>query len=327
MKYYDIDPILSKNCTFNAIFGGRGIGKTYAALRKFMDEKIIHIYLRRSESELKCSFNMNVHPYKPLNEDMGKNYFVKSAKNISTVYEYEKGDIAGYGISLSTFHNIKGVDFSEVDYILFDEFIKLPNQKALKEEGETFLNFYESVNRNRELKGKEPVRVIFLTNSVSRYSEIMNAFGLQNVIEMMERKKQQFYTDRQKSFAIQMVMESEVSEAKRDTVLYRAANESFVNYAIDNMFTGDSMFNVERKKLIEYRPICSYDNLYIYSHKSNGEIYVSYTRADCPSYSDETRMYFKRKHWFTLKEKIINGDMKFETFGIKKDMLKIMGVE
>ena len=47
IKWYDIEQdILKYDMTFNFIFGGRGIGKTYSMLKYLIENKIRFIYLR-----------------------------------------------------------------------------------------------------------------------------------------------------------------------------------------------------------------------------------------------------------------------------------------
>lgn len=324
--YYDVKNILERNCVFNAVIGGRGIGKTYSALKLFMENEIPHIYLRRSDTEIKLCYNKNIHPYKTLNSDLELDWCVETKGGIPSVISSKTGKTRGYGIALSTFHNIRGADFSDIEYILFDEFIRDSNSRPLKNEAMTFFNLYESINRNRELKGKQPVRVIMLSNSVSHYSEILIGFKASDTIEMMERKNQQFFTDRERSLCINLVMQNDISNEKSNTALYRIGNEEYNNFSIHNQFTDDSMYNVRKKKLVEYIPYCAYENMYIYIHKNNGEFYTCFSRADCPVYTKETKSLFKRNHYFKIKEAMISGNMIFETFSLKKDMENIMGL-
>ena len=70
-------------------------------------------------------------------------------------------------MALSTFGNLRGVDFSDVDMIFFDEFVPQKNARPIKAEAEAFFNLYETVNRNRELDGRPPVRVLMLSNEAA----------------------------------------------------------------------------------------------------------------------------------------------------------------
>ena len=77
----------------------------------------------------------------------------------------KNGDVVAVGIALSVVANIRGIDFSDYDYILFDEFIPSDGERPIKREFEAFLNFYETVNRNRELEGKPAVKCFLIRAS------------------------------------------------------------------------------------------------------------------------------------------------------------------
>lgn len=328
INYYSIEPLLEKGKVFNAVYAGRGVGKTYSCLAKMVRENLHHIYLRRSDTELKGACNRVVHPYKSINVDMGTDYQIIPHSNMTSIIDNKTGEIMGYGLALSTYHNVKGADFSDIEWIIFDEFTRDPLSRPIKNEGNVFLNFYETVSRNREIKGKDPVRVIFLNNAVSIESDIMKVFGLQDVIESMATNGQKRFTSHEKSFAIEMIFSSEISELKKETSLYKAIGENgdFYKMAIENNFSNDSMYNVKRKNLIEYYPYCSYEDIYIYRHKSDGTYYISFIKADCPAYSKDTKALFRRNHYLPLKEAIISGKAFFQTYIMKCRLLKIMGI-
>ena len=45
------------------------------------------------------------------------------------------------GVALSVVANIRGIDFSDYDYIVFDEFIASAGERPIKNEFQAFLNF------------------------------------------------------------------------------------------------------------------------------------------------------------------------------------------
>lgn len=320
VQWYSVQKALDSGMTFIPIIGGRGIGKTYSTLHEFINRDIHFLYLRSTQIEVDLCMTEEGNPFKTLNRDLNKNYIIKSGKipSIINLKSEKESECVGYAGALSTWSNIKSADFSDITHILWEEFI-IPKEKRrfLKNEVDSFFNLYETVNRNRELKGQEAVQVIMLSNAVSLNSPILDAMQLITEIESMLRKEKQVHTIRERGIRIELP-KSEISDLKKDTALYRLTKGTqYFSQAIENKFSYDSRYNVKKQDLSEYIPICSYENIYFYRHKSNGNVYASGIRADCPSYNSDTYALFKRNHWLELREKNISGNLYYETFTMK----------
>lgn len=320
MKYYNVESILSRGMTFNTIYSGRGVGKTFSSLEMVTTKRIPHIYMRRIQKEIDLSCNENINPYKSVNTKTGMDVRIKKKNGIPLIINEDT--VLGYAVSLNTFGSLRGADFSEIEYIIFDEFIRKPGEKKIKDEGFVFSDFYETVARNREASGKSPPIVLFLTNAVSMYSEIMDFFGLTSIIENMVLNRRRRWKDNEKSFAVEIIYENEVSEAKKDSALYKALGEDseYTKFSLNNTFTGDSLYNVKRMPLNEYRPVFSYEDIFFYSHKSTNLFYACHTKGDCPSYNKDTYLLFRRNHWIILREVMISGKIFFSDYHTKKSV-------
>ena len=111
-RYIDVSEQLYRKCMLYIYIGGRGIGKTYSALRYVMKENICFMYLRRSQKELDICATQAGNPFKKLNSDYGFSYEI-SGGDISTITQKEDGKniLKGYAGALSTFSNIRGAIF------------------------------------------------------------------------------------------------------------------------------------------------------------------------------------------------------------------------
>lgn len=328
-RWYDAPADIHKGYIFNFIIGGRGIGKTYGLLEYMMKNGYNFIYLRRSNTEIKVCSREAGNPFKKLNDDLDCYYFIEGSEEISVIRyldEQENKHTIGYAAALSTFSNMRGVDFSDIEYIIFDEFVpQNETRKLIKNELEAFLNFYETVNRNRELLGQDPVRVFFLSNAVSIASPILTGLDLTKVIEKMIKKDQRYYYNQDKSIMIHLPFDSEFAAEKGETFLYKlTSGMAFSKHALQNMFAYDSFFNVKSKNIKEYTPVCAYDNMYIYKHKTGPEYYVCYARADCPVYDADSKDLFRRKYGIKFKTAIIEGRMIFSEYSIKTLLSEIV---
>ena len=175
-KWYNPQKMLSYNQFVNLIIGGRGIGKTFSIkkhlLKKHLKTGKQFIYLRRNKTELEridkekffttelleqCFEN-----FKILDMDASKVHtkIVFRATNtgreenimtISSTRIILNGRIVCYLKPLSTWVDLKGSEYDEVDDILFDELLidTASRKQYLKNEVEAFLNFVYSVFRNR----------------------------------------------------------------------------------------------------------------------------------------------------------------------------------
>lgn len=325
IEYFDISRYYGR-AVFFAAYGGRGIGKTYSGLKMGLENKIRILYLRRTEKQLSLSFSKSCNPYKTLNTDLNRDIIVKTNGDISYAIEPDNpGNIIAYGAALSTFYNIRGIDFSDVDCILFDEFQRRLNERPIKNEGQAFLDLYESVARNRELQGKEPLRVIFFSNAVSVYSEIMVEFGMENAVEKMLYSGQERLYVPEKSFEILVLGDRlGISQLKAETALYRAIESDYKDFAIGNSFTEDSFYNVRKVNLTEYRPEFSVDNIYFYIHKTKYLWHAAYSRADCPHFNKDNMVIFKRQYYPYLREIFMENKITYRTYSIKKSVEKII---
>lgn len=271
---------------FVIALGGRAIGKTFGALEKLTEPERTgkHIYMRRTQSQLDACKIPELNPYKAVNTVRGRNYLLSAmGKYTAGIYNGKivdgvlkpDGEPRGIGVALSVFANIRGLSGEDYDTVLFDEFIREPHEKKSSNfEGESFLNFYESMNRNRELQGKAPLKCILLSNSNDLASPILDALGVVGLIDKMQRFGR-VHSAVGKDISIYLYKDSPISGRKRETALYRVANsEDFNSMALDNNFSRANYENVRSCPLREFSPLVSIGNVTVYSHVNNGSYYV-----------------------------------------------------
>lgn len=324
--FYDCTEVIENNFTFCFLIGGRGIGKTYSALRYIIEHNVKTMYLRNKDTEIKFACSPEGNPFKKLNSDYG--YQIKIPRigyTLKSIIDDASKECIGYAAPVCTFGNIAGADFSDIDLSIYDEFIPKKTDRIIGNLGELFSAAYETMNRNRELLGEKPIKSIFLTNSNSLASDVLIYFGLVPVIEQMIKNGENVYTDCQRSIYVELI-QSEISEQKRQTALYKAiAGSAYADMALNNDFAFDSFYNVKKRPIKEYYPICAIDEIYIYRHKSNGTYYACRSRADCPAFtSADSLALFYRSYGFDIREQCINGNMYFSEFLIKNILTKLL---
>ena len=266
--FHDIGKI-SKLHNVTILFGGRGVGKTYSTLRHLVLENHKFIWLRDTErvvDTIVAGSSLTA----PIEADDPKFPHVEivKEKNLGKFYRLDPGDekvtdgeCIGYLCALSTFRNLRGIDFSDVDIIVMDEFIPEEGTVTREHVGTTFLNMYETVNRNRELKGRDPVKIILLSNTNNIYSDILVKLGVNRIIENMVVNKENVYTS--KDLHIEFIKDNEFKEAKSKTLIYRLTNDSkFKQNALNNEFS-ESRARIKKMKLKGFKPICQVNQEYV----------------------------------------------------------------
>lgn len=324
---------------FNFLVGGRGTGKTYSGLLDMYDNKFPFFFLRRLQIQADLVGSPEFSPFGPINEDRGTNiqlFPVKKVKNVNAIYDTTEddkgklipfGDCLGYVAALATFSNLRGFGASYIKYILLDEFIPEANERPIKDEGRAFLNMYETVNRNRELKGLPPVQVFCYANANDLGNPIFMELNVIRLTEKMKAKGQTIHIDRKRGLGIFLLDESEISQKKADTALYRLTQGgSFNDMALGNKFEFDDHL-VKPAKLIEYKPIVAIGELCIYKHKSQSLWYVSSHFSGNPEKyrtSDSDRARFVT-HQSDLWSRYLNNQLYFEDYACEIVFRKYFG--
>lgn len=325
--YPNIPGVRKLGLPFNYFVGGRGTGKTYGGLLDVYTNKIPFIFLRRLQVQTDMVRNPDFSPFKVLNTDLGtdiQSVSIPLVKGVSGFYEMEevegkarpKGDALGYAMALATFSNVRGIDLSDIREIIYDEFIPEPQERPIKDEGSVFFHMYETVNRNRELKGEPPVQVMAFANAFDLGNPIFMELGVIRLTEKMKAKGQSIYINQDRGLGIFLLDESPISKQKADTALYRLTRSgSFNELALNNKFDIDDHM-VRPAKLIEYRPIVAIGEICIYQHKSQSLWYVSSHTSGHPEVyltSDTDRARFVNRH-SSIWARYINSQVYFEDY-------------
>ena len=280
MEWYDIRKRSEKLRPVSIVIGGRGIGKTYSALSFLLETGKKFLYLRNTDKQMSLCASAFGNPFKKVASDQERDITMKAAGEIYVVKEVD--DVIGYGAALSTFENLRGVDLSDVEYVLFDEFIE--NRTLSFKQGSAFMNLYETINRNRELEGKPAVKVYLLGNANKLSNPYYTGWHFMKTAIKMIRGDQMVWRSSDGSRLMILLLHSPISEKKRSTTLYRNSNGDFLKMALDNAFRTDETV-IKSEPLIEYGHMVSVGEIGIYKHKSERRFYVS-SKTQEPYYHD-----------------------------------------
>ena len=275
------DYIMNQGASFYSVTGARGVGKTYGLFKWCLEQGKKFIYLRRLKSQLDQCARTDGNPFKKINTDTGRNIQPKSAGGNILFRDGE--NLVAVGVALSTVANVRGIDFSDYDVIVFDEAIASEGERPIPKEFNAFLNFYETVNRNRELSGDKPVQAVLLGNANRLTNPYFSGWGFMKTALKMINGGQMVWRSGDGTRIMILLLDSPISKRKAETGLYKNASKDFVTMALDNAFRTDGT-NIRSMPLIEYTHIVSVGEIGIYRHKTERKYYVSFTTKDQPFY-------------------------------------------
>ena len=276
--YLDFPAIMAAvKVPFLFVIGGRGTGKTYGAEKWAIESGKKFIFLRRTQSQADLIGKQEFSPFKSVCSDLGLEHRVQRASKYHSAVTFGGEEAPrAYIAALSTFANIRGFDSSDIDLIVYDEFIPERHERPIKNEADAFFNVVETVGRNRELQGRAPVRVLCLANSNDIANPYFMALGLVNRVQAMVKKGNILYTDERRGLAVINCAHSPIGSAKAQTALYKlTAGGDFAEMALENQFTGRDFRGGKSRDLREYSPLIRAGEIMIYQHKGRRAFYVS----------------------------------------------------
>lgn len=332
--YVDIKSILASGFPFIFITGGRATGKTYTSLKYAVESDTKFIYMRRTQSQSDLINRPEFSPFKSYCMDTGTNIVTEPITKYNSAFYYGEmaansdkmkpsGAPIGYTAALSTIANMRGFDASDVQILIYDEFIKEKHERPLKNEALAFFNAYESINRNRELKGGLPLQALCLANAMSIDNDIYRHLKLVDVVDNMKKKGHEYWADKKRGILIIHLHRSPISSKKGTTALYKLTEGSnFYDMAISNNFAFEERGNIKPQPLKEYIPKVRVGDLCIYLHKSDGRVYACKHTTGTPKFEFGTGEIEKerfRKMFYFLWSDYMSGLIWFDTYDSELD--------
>ena len=353
-EYFDIANVLQRfpDAWAYICVGGRGIGKTYSTLNYMIDQKSSFVFVKRTmdDVDLICSGNGKIgskpkvdengvvisadfSPFKPINRDRGTNIQAWSIrKGIGGFWRTDAegaafGKCLGYVAGLNGVTKYKGFDMSEADYMIFDEFIPQPWERIQRKEGEQILDLHKTISRDREQRGRGPLKLIALANATEINSPLTNILEVTDVLaEMIEANQHECYLANKGIVLLLLQTPESFIDAEKDTSIYRALiNTEWGRMAYGNEFAYNDRSNVRRQRLKGFRPWMQlkYKNRNWYGWRSdNGNIYFCGSAFkppenmifDLSKENDQKRFY--RDWYFEIKAATMENRVTFETYSM-----------
>lgn len=317
--YLNIEGLLMQPFVFNFIVGGRGTGKTYGILEYALKYHKKIFIIRRTQAQAEIVGRKDFNPFRPIDPEIT----VQSESKYHSAF-YKGEQCIGYIAGLSTFAKIRGFDASDIDLMFYDEFIPELHETKLKHEDAALLNAYETVNRNRELSGRDPVKLICAANSNRIDNIILQRFHLLDPLQKMTKTGREIWTDPARSLQLVFLSSSPISKAKSGTALYTAVGDGdFADMSINNKFA-EIPENIVSRSLKEYRILFRVGDLGVYTARSGQlRFYVCPTKETPSRFYDTTEQEKKRLRMENpyLMQWIISDLFDFESLNVYTEFM------
>lgn len=292
--YINMGAVLADPHPFIILVGARGTGKTFGALDRAAALNLRFLYFRRTAKIVELITDPAMHVFKPINSLEGWNIQPEGSKGLIRFVDQDTEAVKGYAAGLSTFANVRGFDSSDVKLIIYDEFIPEPTERVMFNAWTALLNAIETVGRNRELSGADPVKVLLLSNSDLIYSDIIAGLGIGDKLLMMQETGTEQLVVSPELLLIRPAS-SEFKDVKSRTALYRlTAGSDFADIALDNRFPIEDRSRIRKEPLKEYIPLAAVSGICIYRHKTIDRFYISSRVSGSPTVYDSTAADLKR---------------------------------
>lgn len=307
--------------------GARQVGKTYGCLQLQIRNKNRFILMRRTKDEAKFIANGAINPFLALGE---------TGIYTKTISEYTGGIFnaddqqIGLIMSLNTVAKIRGFYGGDYSDLVYDEFIPEAHVSRIRNEGDAFLNAVVTISGNRELEGKPPLLTWLLANSNNIASPILSALNLQDKIESMIIKGQEFSAMPDRGVVIVMPKSEKILNKRKENALIKAAGEQskFYQMAYENRFAYNDAEHVGQRPLGDYKALFAVDGkLTVHQRKGKRELYVTPFRKCDRVYTDSPRGYREMLlHYPDLKVLYTTGHTYFQNLITKQIYVDIINV-
>ena len=229
-------------------------------------------------------------------------------------------------MSVSSVYKFKGFDLSEVDWMVFDEFIPPIGERLNRKEGDMLMELYMTLSRDRIKRGRKPLKLILLANASCISTPITNSLEVTDRMAEMEAQGLSFDYDQERNIFIHHLIEEKFQIMQKDDPVVKALGDTaWGRMAFGGEFAYNDFSNVQMHSLKGMTPQVHIKfkthDYYVYyrAHDSMYYMCTSATNVKVPFFdlnreNDQKRFYIE---WdIDLRESCIEERMKFQRYSM-----------
>ena len=315
-------------------YSRRGVGKTYGALWGALQEHKAIVYIKRTIEDINLicsgSAEFDTSPYVPINRDHGTNIKPKKIANgIGAFYNMdEDGDTLGapvaYAVALSAIKNVKGIDLSHCEYMIFDEFIpQISETRVLHTEGEALLDVYATVARDREKRGRDPLKLFLFANAENIYCPVIDELQILDDIAALaiSGSSKRYIEDRR--ILIHHVNEIEITEEEKSGIYQVMKGTAWHRKSFGGEFSKNDFSNVSKTILRKFTPLMKilYRESAFYIYRKDQDYYICKEASNKVPITinlnrDNDIRRFYIKYCMDIQDACTEGHVKFSDYSL-----------
>lgn len=337
-KYYHFedDLLAYPDAWCIAVWSKRGPGKTYSSLLYALKNHITIIYMRRTDKAveriLTGTDEFDPSPYVPIERDHGVKIVGKKFEDgFGAFYRAdEDGNASGlpvsYVLSFNKVREYKGMDFSICDWILFDEFIPQKGERINRAEGELLLDLYMTVGRDRQKRGRGPLKLILFANAEEISTPVTNELEIVDDMAELNASGSTHFWNEDRDILLHHITNEEIPiQDEEKTGIYRGMyGTAWFRKSFEGDFANNDFSNVTKRTLkkcsgyihLHYKS----SDYYIYLNKDNGNYYMCSKPVRCMfdfnlNRENEQKLFYS-EYGIDLRCSCIEERMKFEKYSM-----------
>lgn len=319
------------------VWSKRGPGKTYSVLWLCYYSNIKFIYMKRTNQDVDLilkdvkALDFDPSPYKALKRDKNiKVVGVKIDEGLGAFYEAdEEGQPAKllcYVLSFNKIQQYKGFDFSDCEFIVFDEFIPQAGERIKRAEGSLLLDLYMTVSRDRLKRGRVALKIILFANAeqisvpVTNELEVVDSMADLNASGVTHE-----YLHKRKILLHHITNEEvPISEEEKDGIYVGMEGTAWFEKSFNGSFANNDFSNVTKRSIKRSIPLIEVlyktHSYFIYYNEEKDKYYMCSIPANARYYYNLNRENEQKKFYIDygidLCEACIEERFKFEKYSM-----------
>ena len=325
IKYYNFadDKALFPDAWLYVIYSGRGPGKTYSTLWDCISNDIPFGYIKRTQDDVNLISKDEFSPFKPINRDKGVDIKCESiGGGLNRFYDAATEDkpTKGYALAMSAIHKYKGFDLSDIDELIFDEFVPQRSERVNRREGELLLDLYLTISRDRLARGRPELKMVLLANSTQLACPVLLTLGLVDKIADMDHEGLDYVYNN--GVLIRHIKHTPSVDSGMG-IMRTMAGSLWADATESGDFAYNDFSAVRKMSLKGMFPVCSFkynrELYHIWRHRNTGIYYCcsSTTNNRIPMYNLDSEIEAKAfylNYGIDLIGEVIDGSMFFDRY-------------
>lgn len=318
------------------VWSKRGPGKTYSALWMCYYNDIKFIYMKRTDRDVNLilsdhsELDFDPTPYKDLKRDKGLRIVgVKIDDGMGAFYEADAEGaprkLLCYVLSFNKVQAYKGFSFSECEFIIFDEVIPQKGERVKRSEGENLLDLYMTVSRDRQKRGRKPLKMLLFCNAEEITTPVTKELEIiDDIADLNASGESHRYTNRKMLLHHITDKEVPITEAETEGIYEGMKGTAWFDKAYGGYFSGNDFTNVTKRSIRRSKPLIQLSyrrhDYYIYFNEEKSRYYMCSQPARCSFYYNLDRENEQKKFYvdfaIDLREACIEEQFKFERYSM-----------